>query len=163
MLALPEHLQLLVDPVPTTWNGPHVGLRLVEAMRTLLKLPLGRRQGFSHSWPDYAYEWQDLVAQAESPDVIERAQRLQNHTRFLPSRREVSHMDRALGWSTTFLRERTELARAVNSVALVHAMDRDIRWIVRRRGGDIDTWRQRHAEGCAVVAAGLRATRTPVF
>ena len=32
-----------------------------------------------------------------------------------------------------------------------------------QRGGYADTWRERHDQGCSIIARGLRACRTPVF
>jgi hypothetical protein len=52
----------LLDDVPSTWNGPHVGRRLCEAMVTLKDLPMGRGTATS-AWPAYCYEWEDLLAQ----------------------------------------------------------------------------------------------------
>jgi hypothetical protein len=41
-------------PVPPQWDGPHVGKRLVEALRTLRNVSVrnGPRE-FGNAWPDY--------------------------------------------------------------------------------------------------------------
>jgi hypothetical protein len=163
MLALlPEHLRLIADVVPARWNGEHVGLRLIEAMRTLSKIPMRRRLGFAHSWPTHAYEFADLLAQQEQGE-LERTMQERNHIGIRPSLQEMTAMETAVAWPAAFLSDRLDLAAAVNGVSLAHALDRDIRWLVRRRGGYIDTWRQRHADGCNLIAAGLRRARTRVF
>jgi hypothetical protein len=55
------------------------------------------------------------------------------------------------------------LLRAVNAVALAHSLDRDSGWVANKRGGYADTWRERHDQGCNIIARGLRACRLPVF
>ena len=52
----------LLDEMPATWTGPHVGRRLCEAMQTLALLPMGKAAPVL-GWPAYCYEWDDLLAQ----------------------------------------------------------------------------------------------------
>jgi hypothetical protein len=151
----------LLDQAPPTWNGPHVGQRLTEAMQTLALLPMGGSGGYS-AWPPYAYEWEDLLAQHEQGE-LERTQQLQNRIRLLPSSRDVERMEKAIGWPCHFLIHVSHLLLAVNSVALAHALGRDVGWVASQRGGYADTWRSRHDEGCRIIARGLRANRAPVF
>jgi hypothetical protein len=151
----------LLDDTPSTWTGPHVGRRLCEAMRTLSLLPMGGGGGY-RCWPPHVYEWDDLVAQ-EKQGELERTQRLQNRIRLLPSIRDISRMERAITWPAEYLAKLVELLRAVNAVAWAHALDRDAGWIAAKRGGYADTWRERHDQGCDVIARGLRACRVPVF
>jgi hypothetical protein len=151
----------LLNDVPSTWNGPHVGRRLCEAMRTLALLPMGGGGG-SSAWPAYCYEWEDLLAQHEQGE-LERTQQLQNRIRLLPSSREVQRMEAAICWPAEYLARLTHLLRAVNAVALAHSLDRDAGWIAAKRGGYSDTWRERHDHGCDIIARGLRSCRVPVF
>jgi hypothetical protein len=140
-----DELQLeLLDEVPSTWSGPHVGRRLSEAMRTLALLPMGNGGGHA-AWPPYAYTFEDLLAQHEQGE-LERTQALQNRIRLLPSSREVQRMETAICWP-----------------ALAHSLDRDAGWIAAKRGGYADTWRERHDQGCDIIARGLRCFRVPVF
>src|SRR6516225_5640430 len=53
----------ILDETPPTWDGPHVGRRLMEAMRTLRLLPMPGVTGYRPAWPPYLYEFDDLVAQ----------------------------------------------------------------------------------------------------
>jgi hypothetical protein len=92
-----------------------------------------------------------------------RTQQLQNRIRLLPSSREVQRMEAAICWPAEFLARLNHLLRAVNAVALAHSLDRDAGWIAAKRGGYADTWRERHDQGCSIIARGLRACRTPVF
>ena len=151
----------LLDEVPATWNGPHVGRRLCEAMRTLAMLPVGGGGG-SSGWPPYVYEFDDLRAQAEQGE-LERTQQLQNRIRLLPSSREVQRMEQCIVWPAEYLARFFHLLEAVNAVSLAHSLDRDSGWIANKRGGYADTWRERHDQGCSVIARGLRSCRVPVF
>jgi hypothetical protein len=157
-----DELQLeLVDDIPATWNGPHVGRRLAEAMRTLALLPMGCGSGRA-VWPAYCYEWDDLLAQ-QAQGELERTQQLQNRIRLLPSSRELQRMEAAICWPAEYLAPLVHLLRAVNAVALAHSLERDAGWIAAKRGGYADTWRERHDQGCDIIARGLRSCRVPVF
>jgi hypothetical protein len=152
----------ILDETPATWNGPHVGRRLMEGMQTLRLLPTPGATGFGSPWPAYIYEFEDLLAQ-EQQGELERTQKLQNRTRLMPSIRAITACEAAIVWPACFLRDRLEIAQAVNSVALAHALDRDAGWVAAKRGGYADTWRQRHDLGCEIIASRLRADRIPVF
>jgi hypothetical protein len=154
--------QNLLDESPSTWNGPHVGRRLTEAMCTLRLMPMGLSCGYGSTWPPYSYEWQDLLAQSEGHE-LERTQQLQNRTRLLPSLAEITRMEIAIVWPAQFLARAAQLVVAVNAVALAHALDRDSGWVAAKRGGYADTWRQRHDQGCEIIAHGLRNNRVSVF
>ena len=54
------------DYVPPNWDGPYVGKRLVEGLRTLMLMPTpsGPRM-FGNGWPEYAFDWADQCAQQE--------------------------------------------------------------------------------------------------
>jgi hypothetical protein len=151
----------LLDETPSRWNGPHVGLRLCEAMRTLALLPMGGGSGTS-AWPPYAYTFEDLLAQ-QAQGELERTQQMQNRIRLLPSSREVQRMEAAICWPAEYLAPLAHLLRAVNAVALAHSLERDAGWIAAKRGGYADTWRERHDQGCDIIARGLRSGRVPVF
>src|SRR5258705_8388814 len=106
----------LLDDSPSTWNGPHVGRRLCEAMRTLAMLPMGGGSGHA-AWPTYCYEWEDLLAQHEQGE-LERTQQLQNRIRLLPSSRDVQRMEAAICWRAEYPAPLLHLLLAVNAVAL---------------------------------------------
>jgi hypothetical protein len=151
----------LLDDIPAKWNGPHVGRRLCEAMRTLAMLPMGGG-GAASAWPPYCYEWDDLLAQ-QAQGELEKTQAQQNRIRLLPSLRAVTEMELAICWPAEYLGRLPDLLRAVNAVALAHSLDRDSGWVAANRGGYADTWRERHDQGCGIIARGLRACRVPVF
>jgi hypothetical protein len=115
------------------------------------------------AWVPYLYEFDDLIAQADQYE-LERTQQAQNRTRVSPSAEQIARMDKALYWPTQYLnRAAPELCEAVNAVALAHSLGLDAGWITKKRGGYADTWRQRHDEGCEVIAIGLVGDRVPVF
>lgn len=151
----------LLDTTPPRWSGPHVGRRLSEAMRTLALLPMGGGAA-SAAWPPYVYEWDDLLAQ-QAQGELEQTQKLQNRIRLLPSSREVQRMEAAICWPADHLAALVHLLVAVNAVAWAHALDRDSGWIAAKRGGYADTWRERHDQGCDIIAQRLRGCRVPVF
>jgi hypothetical protein len=151
----------LLDDTPPTWSGPHVGLRLTEAMRTLAMMPMGLASGY-RCWPAYVYEWEDLLAQ-EAQGELERTMKQQNKIRMLPSIREIGRMERCIVWPVDFLAKRFELLVATNAVAWARGIERDASWVARKRGGVSDTWAMRFDQGCDIIARGLRACRVPVF
>jgi hypothetical protein len=60
-----DPLYIEPPPLPPSWNAGHVGLRIVEGFKTLTLMPSRDRKGLRAAWPQYMYEFDDLVAQAE--------------------------------------------------------------------------------------------------
>lgn len=58
-----------------------------EAFRTLRKLPPVTVQGYFNTWPDYFYEFADLVGQEPQP------------MRLVPSPAAISRMEETLSWT----------------------------------------------------------------
>jgi hypothetical protein len=111
------------EALPTAWNAAHVGLRLVEAFTTVLKMP-GGRTGYRSLWPAYMYEFDDLVAQAEQGE-LEITQRTQNKVRIAPSTPEITTMEKALAWPMKFLSAKhPQICEAVNDLARACARPR---------------------------------------
>lgn len=71
----------------TQWTPSLVEARLSEAASVLKRLPEPRRQGYFNTWPDYFYEFADLVGQEPQP------------MRFLPSPAAISRMEETLTWT----------------------------------------------------------------
>jgi hypothetical protein len=54
--------------IPRYWDGPHVGKRLAEALRTLRHMPInGYPAGFTNSWPAILHEYSDRTAHEDDP------------------------------------------------------------------------------------------------
>lgn len=71
----------------TEWTPSLVEARLSEAASVLKRLPEPRRQGYFNTWPDYFYEFADLVGQEPQP------------MRILPSPAAISRMEETLTWT----------------------------------------------------------------
>lgn len=83
------------DKIPLIWNPEHVGRRLVHAMRVVRALPDTSKPGSGNGfWPEYTYEWGDLLAQQQTEEIEKKAgQAARNHVRFVPSPVDISHME----------------------------------------------------------------------
>lgn len=71
----------------TQWTPSLVEARLSEAAAVLKRLPEPRRQGYFNTWPDYFYEFADLVGQEPQP------------MRLVPSPAAISRMEETLAWT----------------------------------------------------------------
>ncbi|MCH4540462.1 DUF6362 family protein [Ochrobactrum sp. A-1] len=69
------------------WTPSMVEERLAEAAAVLNRLPEPRRQGYFNTWPDYFYEFADLVGQEPQP------------MRLVPSPAAISQMEETLTWT----------------------------------------------------------------
>jgi hypothetical protein len=150
------------DLLPRVWTGDHVGMRLTEALQTLRMLP-GGGGGSTSVWPPYLYEFEDLLAQQRQGE-LERTMKIQNRTRLSPSLNEISRMEVVLLWPMQYLlKHSAHLLEPVMWLSHAYSMERDASWVVHRRGGFIDTWQARYAQGCTVIADGLIAEKVTVF
>ncbi len=123
--------------LPALWTAGHVGVRLVEAMSTLDRLPRVRGpRGAGNHWPQHRAEWADRLAQAELPDAERREREARRNELSLrrPSGRDIDRMDRALDW----LRELRDFDPGVALVtslwALQAARRRSVRALCRDKG-----------------------------
>ena len=155
---------------PKRWDAPHVQHRFVEAIGTLLKLPLGRwgPSKIRNCWPAHYDEWADLIAQlGDGADGIEQTWKRRNRVRIMPSAREISAMEGALEWPGRHLRRHLELARALNICALAQARELPLEDVVRRgkhAGVRAPTeWHRLAQEAAHRIAVGLQVDRIAVF
>jgi hypothetical protein len=155
---------------PEGWDAPHVQHRFAEAIGTLLKLPLGRfwPADIRNCWPAYYDEWADLLAQlSDGADGIEQTWKRRNRVRVMPSAREISVMERALGWPGRHLRCHLELARALNICALAQARELPVEDVVKRgRHAGVRSpteWHRLALEAADRIAVGLQVDRIAVF
>jgi hypothetical protein len=87
--------------VPPNWLGFHVGLRPVEALRTLQRMPsdCGPRS-FSNSWPAFQPQFEDCV-QYMDDEAWKAERRGELHFRWCrvtPTSIEIAHMEAAISW-----------------------------------------------------------------
>lgn len=71
----------------TQWTPSMVEERLAEAAAVLKRLPGPRQQGYFNTWPDYFYEFADLVGQEPVP------------MRLAPSPAAIGRMEETLTWT----------------------------------------------------------------
>ena len=153
------------DYIPPSWDGPHVGKRLVEGLRTLTLMPLprGPRQP-GNDWVSYCYDWADLIAQQEADAEQKKRDQLQaNRTRLRPSSIEIAHMEQSICWPARYLRFFPQLVRTVAMVAVGRSRDRDMEYAARRLRLPGRVVRRWNREGLDGIARGLRSGRVKVF
>lgn len=86
---------------PTHWTPDLVGKRLVEALKTLRRIParIGPK-GYGSTMPEIIRDWADKLAQLENPD---NSMLHTTRARSTPTADEVARMDEALSWPLRFL------------------------------------------------------------
>jgi hypothetical protein len=149
--------------VPEHWTGPHVGLRLVQAFKTLANMP-DPGSGSSHGfWPVYFYEWDDLLAQEErdAQSKTDAASAL-NRAKIKPSAQDVSRMEQAISWPGRYCLS-VPCARIVQRVAFYRSRDVDMHQLARRMKQEAKSLRKRNRVGLDIIAAGLRRDKVRVF
>jgi hypothetical protein len=58
----------------------------------------GAPRGFTNAWPAYAYEFEELIGQAEQREALEQTKREQNRVRLRPSYRQVIVCEMVISW-----------------------------------------------------------------
>src|SRR5215472_14877220 len=99
--------------IPRQWDGPHVGKRLAEALRTLRHMPInGHPQSYVSSWPTYAHEWEDQLAQASSDQEQQQQEAaVKNWTKIIPTSAEIARMEISISWPARYLGDLPQLLR----------------------------------------------------
>jgi hypothetical protein len=151
--------------VPPARAGPHVGLRLTDAFRTLSQLP---NRGASTKltpgfWPEYYYKWEDLLAQ-KIADVAtqEDDARSRNRARVQPSAREITRMETAISWPGRYITE-PDIARIVQRVALARSRELDMSYVAGKMRVGAEHVRVGNGLGLAAIAFGLRGNGCMCF
>ena len=165
-LDLCDPVEGVEAPLPPAWTPEHVGRRLVEAMRTLDRLPRpkGPRPPGNH-WPRHRLEWADQLAQAELPEAErrERAGARLSELALRPSGVALDYMDRALDWLRALRALDPDLALIATLWAHRLARGRSLRRLCRERGWTPQTFHNRRARALATIAAALTTRGEPVF
>lgn len=157
--------QPMPEYIPLQWTGPHVQLRLIDAWKILSKMPWRSPfpRAFGRWWPQYKVEFEDLLCMLGAGE-LESMQREANRVRLLPSAKEISQMERAIGWPMQYLTEPRHVL-ITNVCARVASFDGDLEREIKRRryDGDAETWRQIHWTLCDAMADRLIVDRVMVF
>jgi hypothetical protein len=151
--------------IPPRWDGPHVGKRLAEAMRTLRHMPInGVPAGFVASWPEYSVEWEDRLAQAGSDQEQQRQEAaVRNWTKTIPSSLEISRMEISISWPARYLSELPQLLRTVGAVAGAKSRGQNIAAAERKLRLPGRIARKWNNEGLDMIAAGLQRDAVRIF
>lgn len=151
--------------LPATWTADHVGRRLIDAMRTLDRLPRVKGpRGSGNHWVPTRLEWADRLAQAELPEAERRERDMrQNSLASRPSGAEIDRMDRALEWLRDLRAKDPALALVTSLWALRAARGRSVRALCRERGWAPATLYKLRGRALDHLAALLTARGTPVF
>ena len=152
-------------PVPVAWTSEHVARCLVEAFRTLDRLPRvrGPRQPGGH-WPHHGVEWADRLAQAELPES-EKRERAEWRNRFAlaPTGAEITRMEASFEWLRDLRAVDSGLALVTSLWALRAARRRSVRALCREKSWAPHTFYRLRAKALDHLAASLRARQVPVF
>jgi hypothetical protein len=151
--------------VPPSWIGSHVGLRLIQAFKTLAKLPMSfGPQQTRGSWPRYRYEWADLLAQEEAAkDDKQLPAEAFNRVRIPPTAIEVGNMEAAIVWPARYLANRPLVMRVVHRVAAGRARGQETDLIAQRVRCPPARLRTINRAGLDLIAHGLRRDGAVVF
>ena len=151
--------------LPPAWTADHVATRLVEAFRTLDRMPrvAGPRQAGNH-WPQHRLEWADRLAQAELPEAERRARDVaRNALALRPLGLEIAHMDLALEWLRDLRAHDEGLALVTSLWALRAARRRSVRALCREKNWLPATFYKLRARALEHLAASLNARAVAVF
>ncbi len=160
----------LPEYIPSTWNGAHVGFRLVEAFKTLARLPVANGPRFhSGYWPASPMAWIDIVEIEREWRMNPGSESLREAVSDFASRKpkpttiEVSRMEKAISRPAHYLAARPILCRIVLQVASLKARDLDLYDVARRLRKPAARLRRLNREALDLIAVGLRRDRVPVF
>ena len=164
-------LEHVVSPeyIPPVWIGPHVGLRLIQAFKTLARLPMPRMVCNSGYWPGTRMEWVDIVEIERdwrlNPGSDSKGEALQQwaRRRGLPSAMEIGRMELAIAWPARYLAARYQVMRVVQRVAVHRAREMETDTIAHKLHMHVQRLRAINRAGLELIAAGLRVNEVPVF
>ena len=160
----------LPEYIPPHWIGPHVGLRLIEAFRTLARMPMPRGPSSkSGYWPGWRMDWVDRTeierewrlfpySDAAREAVADFARRKPK-----PTSIEVSHMEIAIGWPSHYLASRPMLCRVVLRTAMLRSHDLDLHAVADRMHKPVSRVRRLNQAALDLIAVGLWRDKVAVF
>jgi hypothetical protein len=149
-------------PVISGWSAAYVGVRLIEAFRTLSRLPPDRGpKQFGTALPMPVRDFSDLVDEGKGDGNI--AERTALKVKITPSAKEYAKMEQALYWVPRFLKHNAELGQVVNHWAMWRCFAKDIAKKVEVvYDGDIGRFDRLKYEGLTLIAMGLARSREMV-
>ena len=147
---------------PPAWTPEHVDVRLTEAFEVLMCLP-GTTGPKRHgtAMPRYIYEAADIEAQREIEEFSIVHKRL-SRQRGAPSLSDVTRMEEALQWPLRFLKDESNLAKAVAWSSFRKAVKREDGKLHHALSVSRRTFFRYRVRGLQIIAHGLNSQRTPV-
>jgi len=154
----------LPETAPDRWDGPHVGVRLVEGLRALRRVPMnGHPREFGNSWPEIVREYAERSQYEDDPQWKADQAALGNRIKLRPSSIEIERMEQAIVWPARYLGGMPQLLKVVGVVALARSYHRDIDHAARRRLRlPVRLVRRWNREGLDTIACGLIRDRVRV-
>ena len=174
------------DYIPPRWDSPHVIRRYTEALDLLKHTPLGRifPKDAQTCWPSYPLDWNTFMGRM-SADVTTMAVEGKldaefvaayqdwtadrNRYRDLPTREQLSEMNRALRWHVHYLWSQPKMRLAYHCYCDASAKGIEPRRVYRGSQASRDI-RLHHRDipllaraGGAVIARGLNDDGVGVF
>lgn len=106
-------------PRPLKWTADLVGDRLLEATRTLYRMPMSiRPSGLKTLWPIFQAmterETRNLIFEAEAAGTQRELYASRNKVRIPPSAAEIERMEEAIGWVPRYLKGDVQAAMTVS-------------------------------------------------
>ena len=156
------------------WNSDKVLNSLVDAFRTLRKLPDRTRHKTIRSvWPDDTFAKEPDLLETErfaaevhaialGQDEIQARQSQRNRTIIPPSPLDIDRMTLALVWPARYIEDRA-LRVVVMECAVVHAADRSLRKMCRERGWPYTTTFARCQRAGAIMAKSLNQDKVAAW
>jgi len=155
-------------PIEVIWTPEDVRLRLEEAGRALMSLPMPKGalpRDARSNWPDVVRGYEDAFAAliGASDEVKRDFSDSHNRVRVSPSAATVGRMDEVLGWLWRI--EEPRKRRLCLSRSLIHPVSGrhvvSFRKLGRMFGLHHETMRAWHDRTLAEIAASLTRDRTP--
>jgi hypothetical protein len=156
--------------IPTQWDGAHCGVRLIQAFKTLWRVPTANGPRFhSGVWPASPMAWIDIVDVERSwrlnPDGDDLHEAVADFSRKRPkpSAEDISRMEAAIAWPARYLASRPHMMTVVQRVAMLRLRDLESDAIARRLRLHPTRMRRINRAGLDVIAAGLHHDKVTVF
>lgn len=149
---------MLDRPETTLWTPHAVRDAMAEAFRVLSATEgrVGHRR-VRAAWPDYAHEWEDLIAQQEHKTFKRTRQ-----PRFIPSSHQIAHMEIVLlgkgdmpAWPNGPLKGYRNARNALIASSMARAIGYSERQVCEAKGWALTTHRRHRDKGAVFVANWL--------